>query len=927
MNPRHWQKVKSILEEAIELTPQARAAFLDKSCKGNTGLRQEVENLLEFESPEADLLEQTAVSTVLKSHSTIGKNIGNYRIINELGTGGMGAVFLAERIDGGFKQKVALKVVKKGMDSEAILRRFQIERQILANLNHPNIARLFDGGTTTKGLPFFAMEYVEGKPLDEYCDQYQLSISDRLEIFRQVCSAVAYAHEHSVIHRDLKPSNILVTNDGTPKLLDFGIAKILRSESSAQTTDFTETIFRAMTPRYASPEQIRGERLTASTDIYSLGVLLYELLTGCSPYKTKTHHSAEIVRFMSEQMPERPSTAITRSEEITPTDDGGSPTLTEEYICRTRGAKPDKLRRQLRGDLDNIVMMALSKEPNERYDSVKGFSADIKLHLEGLPVHARKSTAIYRSATFLKQKFARNWQMFLILLLLVTIVAGAASGFSVYLIKRWETPIATVSKVRSIAVLPFKYVGDSSSDDNPLLGVGLTDFLITKLGQTRKLEVRPIGAVQAYRGQNVSPQPIGESLGVDTILSGTIKQDNETVSITAELISIRDGKFVWKKVFDGKMKDLVSLQNNLSEELSQVLALSLTQNERDSFTIPRTNNIKAYELYVRGRYFWNMRNKDDYLKAIEYFNQAIALDPNYADAYAGLADAYALLACVVPFDGRAEKMQLAKDFAHRALSIDEKLAGPHATLGFIGWHYDWDWESSEREFKIALEMNPSYATAHQWYALLLERTGRFDEAQTEIKSALKLDPLSFAMQEDQAEILFVSRRYDEAIEAGYKIKELSPSNVFIYSIIHEAYYQKGDYQKYIEVLEKRVELENRSLPSLKLLADGYMRLNRKDDFQKILKELNNRGEHLDIARHKNFEEQKKALKAKALKGALDWLDYEFKNRGAGITAIHVRPEWDSLRNQPQIQEYIRQMKLLPYMTKGDEISESLTTVR
>lgn len=532
--------------------------------------------------------------------------------------------------------------------------------------------------------------------------------------------------------------------------------------------------------------------------------------------------------------------------------------MTEDFICRTRGIKPDKLRRQLRGDLDNIVMMALSKEPNERYDSVQDFSADIKRHLEGLPVHARKSTAIYRSAVFFKRNVIHNWRMALTLMLLVTVVAGVTAGLSVYFIKKWESSVTTAdSNFKSIAVLPFKYVSDSGSDDNPLLGIGLADFLITRFGQTRKLEVRPISAVKTYSG-DVSPQPIGESLGVDTILSGSIKRDNEIISITAELITIRDGKSVWKKVYYGKMQDLVSLQNNLSEELSQILALPLTAAERDTLTSRRTNSIKAYELYVRGRYFWNMRNKDDYLKAIEYFNQAIALDPNYADAYAGLADAYALLACVVPFEGRPEKMQLAKDFAHRALSIDETLASPHATLGFIGWHYDWDWEASEREFKLAVEMNPSYATAHQWYALLLQRIGRFDEAQARIKEALKLDPLSFAMQEDQAEILFVSRRYGEAIEAAYKIKELSPSNFYIYSIIHEAYYHKGDYQKYIELLEKRVELENRSAPALKILADGYRRLNRKDGFQKILKELNNRGEDLDVARHKTFEEQNKA---------------------------------------------------------------------
>ena len=360
------------------------------------------------------------------------------------------------------------------------------------------------------------------------------------------------------------------------------------------------------------------------------------------------------------------------------------------------------------------------------------------------------------------------------------------------------------------------------------------------------------------------------------------------------------------------MPELISLQNSLSEDLSQVFALPLTDSERHLLTNSRTNNVKAYELYVRGRYFWNLRNKDDYQKAIEYFNQAVALDPNYADAYAGLADAYALLSCVVPFEKRPERMQLAKDFARRALSLDETLANPHATLGFISWHYDWDWDASDQEFQRAIALNPSYATAHQWYALLLLRIGRFDEAHAEIKKALDLDPLSFAMRDDQTEIIFISRRYDEIIKAGRKVMELSPANAIIPPFVLESLYQKGEHRQYIELLERQVEKTNRSNESLVMLARGYRQLNAKDDFQKILKELNKHGEYLEFTRYKTFEEQKKAFEAKELKDALRWLEYEYKNRGAGITAIHVNPEWDSIRSNPQVQEYIRQAGLLQY---------------
>jgi serine/threonine protein kinase len=300
-----------------------------------------------------------------------GRHFGSYEIIREIGRGGLGAVYLAVRSDGEYRKEVALKLIRRGLDTDDILRRFRNERQILAQLDHPNIARLIDGGTTDDGLPFFVMEYVKGEPISTFCESHQLDTNQRLELFRKVCGAVTYAHQNLVIHRDLKPSNILVTDDGDPKLLDFGIAKLLTAESET----FTQTApaLRAMTPEYASPEQVRGERITTASDVYSLGVLLYELLTGEKPYRLKTRTTEEISRAITDQEPERPSTAIRSNQ------------------------------RSLQGDLDNIVLMAMRKEPHRRYASAAALADDIRRHQEGLPIAARPNTFSYRTGKFIRR--------------------------------------------------------------------------------------------------------------------------------------------------------------------------------------------------------------------------------------------------------------------------------------------------------------------------------------------------------------------------------------------------------------------------------------------------------------------------------------------------------------------------------------------
>jgi serine/threonine protein kinase len=402
MNPERWQHVKQLLEASIALEDSERSSFLDRECGDDAELRREVASLLaSHEEAGTGFLKKPAVdlkSVAPQAAPRAGRRIGVYQIVEEIGQGGMGEVYRAVRADGQFTKEVAVKLVRGGFDSKFVVERFRTERQILATLDHPNIAHLLDGGTTDDGIPYLVMELIEGDRIDHYCDDRKLSITERLKLFRHVCAAVQYAHQRLVIHRDIKPSNVLVTKDGVPKLLDFGIAKIFDPTAA----DGGETtIGRPMTPEYASPEQIRGEPITTASDVYSLGVVLYQLLTGRSPYPGETRSTLDLARAVCDTDPGRPSTVVLKPQPARNADQ--SAPVTPEDVSTSREGSPARLRRRLEGDLDNIVLKALRKEPQRRYASVEQFAEDIRRHLDGLPVSAVKDSFRYRTGKFVRR--------------------------------------------------------------------------------------------------------------------------------------------------------------------------------------------------------------------------------------------------------------------------------------------------------------------------------------------------------------------------------------------------------------------------------------------------------------------------------------------------------------------------------------------
>ncbi len=475
MTPERWQQIDVLFQAVVERPAADRAAFLAEACDTDTELRREVESLLSHEATETiahdafDFAIKSAARSMVASETNdplIGQIIGAYRIVRLIKRGGMGAVYLAERADAQFQQQVAIKIIKRGMETDFIRERFLQERQILAGLDHPNIAHLLDGGTTTDGLPYFVLEYVTGTALTEYCATHKLSIAERLKLFRQICAAVQHAHQKLIVHRDLKPSNILVNETGVPKLLDFGIAKLLASDTNSA---LTVTEQRMLTPDYASPEQVRGQAITTATDVYSLGVVLYELLTGRRPHQFKTMSLAEIERAICEQEPELPSKSRESaggSQKITGGDRGAADesrkTKVEGQETEIESRKTKRLfaflpttnfrfpTSALRGDLDNIILMALRKEPERRYQSVEQFSEDLRRHLEGLPVLARSGTFAYRTG-----KFIRRNKLSLAALALVFLTLLGSVIFTTRAARRAERRFTQVRKLSNTFLFEF----------------------------------------------------------------------------------------------------------------------------------------------------------------------------------------------------------------------------------------------------------------------------------------------------------------------------------------------------------------------------------------------------------------------------------------------------------------------------------------
>jgi Tol biopolymer transport system component/serine/threonine protein kinase/tetratricopeptide (TPR) repeat protein len=888
MTPERWKQVEELFQAALDLPSDERPEFIAQVGAGDEALRKQVEALVAQYEEAGDFIEapafavngfnpgstpfRTSQPTDFEDDPMAGARVGAYKIVREIGRGGMGAVYLAVRADSEYQKRVAIKLVKRGMDTDFILRRFRNERQILASLDHTNIARLLDGGTTETGLPYFVMEYIEGQPLYRYCDGEKLTIHERLRLFVQLCTAVAYAHQNLVVHRDIKPSNILICADGTPKLLDFGIAKLLNPELSPDTLTPTATAMRLMTPEYASPEQVRGEAATPASDIYSLGVLLYELLTGHRPYHFSNRSPHEIARVICEVEPEHPSRIVTRPEDLIPLDGGGSEMATTlESLCKMRGTTLENLRRELAGDLDNITLKALRKEPGRRYTSVERLRDDIARHLEGRPV----------SAPFAFPTSAKT--------------------------SRVATGDAAVTGEKTLAVLPFKLLNIQPTEETGenYLGIGLADALITRLSNVRRFSVRPTSSVIRYSGTNIGdPFAAGHELGVSYVVDGRIQRAGERIRITVQLLNVYDGATMWAGQFDENYTDVLSLEDAISTQVAGALVPQLTGDEREQLAKRGTDNAEAFEVYLRGRYYWNTFNEEGFAKAITAYYRAIALDPDYAAAYTGIADYYNWIGIygVMP---PAECSAAAREAGARALELDEMLPDAHTAYGFAVHTHDFDWETPIAHYRRALELNPHHAAAHLWHGTQLVMEGNFDTGLPLVRRALELDPLTLFNQHMLGFCLFYSRRYEESLTLYREMVETASMHGLGYFGFSWVLGHLGRHEEAINAAKKAIEFSGPSPFITATLSSAYAAAGRAEEARRVLGELE------ELASKRYVSPYYLAIVYTQLgrhERAFALLEQSFNDREAWIMWLGVQPQFDPLRSDPRFAELVRRTK-------------------
>ena len=784
MNPaqQRWERVKTLLEAAVELPAGERSVFLRAQCGDDTELLEEVESLVQFHNEAGDFIESPpaevheifdgdADAAPEDRDTAVGSRIGAYKIVRELGRGGMGVVYLAIRADEEFEKRVAIKVVRRGMESDLVVKRFRNERQILARLEHANIARLVDGGSTAEGLPYFIMEYVEGKPITEYCDELRLSVRDRIEVFVKACDAVQYAHERNIVHRDLKPTNILVKANGSPKLLDFGIARWVDSRTGEQTAETTVVGVRMLTPAYASPEQLRGEALTPASDVYSLGVLLHELLCGIRP-------SAQRVWQQADGTTQLPSESIGKLHGENP---AGQQNLSPEQISSNRGTTPDGLCAELAGNLDRIILRAIRINPAERFESVQAFADDLRMHQSGGTV-------------------------------------GAATG-----------------ERKSIVVLPFRMLTNEGEGDD-YLGLALADAVTTKLSNVPNLSVRPTTSAARSAGD----------FGVDYVLDGKIHRSGDRVRIAVQLLRVRDQTSIWATQFDEALEDLLKLEDSISGQVALALIPQLSGDVRRDIGKRQTSNAKAYQAYLKGRWYWNQGTVENLAKALRYFMESIAQDPQYAAAHVGVADYYIWLGVWGGLPP-AESFAAAKSSAARALEIDFGLADAHASLGFALWANDRDTDAAERELRLAAELNANCVNAHAWLALLYASTARHAESRRQMRHARALDPGSPKLAVMDGFCRYLAKDFDGALEAVRGIGHSSASDASACELKAWCYLQQRNAPDALEWATRAVSCSERSPASLSALACAWAANGNSQGAKDILRELQDRMGHAYVS--------------------------------------------------------------------------------
>ncbi len=802
----------------------------------------------------------------------IAESLAQYRIIKKLGAGGMGEVYLAH--DTKLDRRVAIKVLSaESLAHESAKKRLMREAQAAAKLDHPNICAIYDVNGVDS-LTFIVMQYVEGETLADLMKDKRLPLTTALDVIRQAAEALAEAHRHGVVHRDIKPQNMMITPRGLVKILDFGLCKQLQTvenvDNEAPTMSLLSTPGLIIgTIPYMSPEQLSGEPVDEASDIFSLGITLYEMLAGKNPFKAQ-------------------SAAVTISQ-----------ILTKEVF-------PSELT-NISPELQSLLKKMLNKEKGQRYRTATELLAD----LNRLPApELLGSDATQSLATATKDpavtpttenppegvfdRVARYKWAALASLLVVVLAAIAIRYFS------------SGERLDSLAILPFTYASNDAqrmaNPDREYLSDGFTDSIISNLSQLPDLKVIARSSVFSYKGKNLNAQAIGRDLNVRAVLTGQIKQAGELLTITAELIDVQNNRQLRFYSYQRKTTELQAVQLEIAQDVSQRLRLKLSGTDQTHLAKSDTENGEAYEAYLKGRYHWNKRTEEGFKQAAKFFREAIDKDPNYALAYAGLADCYTLESDY-GFRSTSEGYGLARDYATLALKYDNNLAEAHTSLASTKAVTDWDWQGAENEYLRAIELNPHYATAHHWYAAQLLLQGRLDSALVEIKKAQLLDPLSLGINKDFAVIYLYARDYDKALAQCRKTLEIEPVLLpVMHTYIAQAYELQQKYPEAISELEKAHAAVPNDGEITYGLAQAYALGGKVDQAKKLANDLK-----------QSVFLPKEAAYLQLLLGqkdeAVSILQSAYQNHNISVAEVKMDPRFDGLRADARVATILKDIGL------------------